>query len=175
MYRLRTRSISFLLRCACEANTQGGCNGCKSELPSRQSILAFTHPTKPPTSPSPTSSNKPQPRTRHDRTYTTHHLPRCPTLRQDIVHEDLTVRENLAYSARLRLSAAKPASEKAALVEDCVDLLQLRHVQHQVVGSVERRGIRWGCGGHGLWRALAWVCVDGVFVEGPSPRRGQRA
>ncbi|KAL4458314.1 hypothetical protein ABPG75_013179 [Micractinium tetrahymenae] len=63
---------------------------------------------------------------------------------EDIVHEDLTVRENLAYSARLRLSAAKPAEEKAALVEDCVDLLQLRHVQHQVVGSVERRGISGG-------------------------------
>jgi ABC-type multidrug transport system ATPase subunit len=59
-----------------------------------------------------------------------------------VVHEDLTVRENLAYNARLRLSAAKPAAERAALVEDCIDLLQLRHVQHQVVGTVERRGIR---------------------------------
>ena len=64
-----------------------------------------------------------------------------------MVHEDLTVRENLAYNARLRLSAAKPAAERAALVEDCIDLLQLRHVQHQVVGTVERRGIRWACRG----------------------------
>ena len=68
--------------------------------------------------------------------------PQHPWPLQDVVHEDLTVRENLAYNARLRLSAAKPAAERAALVEDCIDLLQLRHVQHQVVGTVERRGIR---------------------------------
>lgn len=45
--------------------------------------------------------------------------------RQDVVHEDLTVRENMAYSARLRLSAAKRAEEKAGLVDDAVDLLQV--------------------------------------------------
>lgn len=102
-----------------------------------------------------------------------------PFPRQDIVHEDLTVRENLAYSARLRLSAAKPAAEKAALVEDCVDLLQLRHVQHQVVGSVERRGIRWGPGGGGEgkprvgadgWRAGR---VHAGRAEGAGRGRGQ--
>ncbi|PRW59962.1 white-brown complex 30 [Chlorella sorokiniana] len=62
----------------------------------------------------------------------------------DVVHEDLTVRENLVYSARLRLSAGKPLREQLALVEDCIDLLQLRHVQHQVVGMVEKRGISGG-------------------------------
>ena len=59
------------------------------------------------------------------------------------MHEDLTVRENLVYSARLRLAASKPLPEQRLLVEDVVDALQLRHVQHQVVGSAERRGIRW--------------------------------
>lgn len=44
---------------------------------------------------------------------------------QDVVHEDLTVRENLVYSARLRLSAGKPVREQLALVEDCIDLLQV--------------------------------------------------
>ena len=63
------------------------------------------------------------------------------------MHEDHTVRENLVYSARLRLAASKPLPEQRLLVEDVVDALQLRHVQHQVVGSVEGRGIRWGAGG----------------------------
>jgi len=89
---------------------------------------------------------------------------------QDIVHEDLTVRENLAYSARLRLSASKPASEKAALVEDCIDLLQLRHVQHQVVGNVERRGIRWVCVGV---LGVVW-CAVGMRVWVSAGRCGQR-
>jgi ABC-type Na+ transport system ATPase subunit NatA len=83
-----------------------------------------------------------------------------------VVHEDLTVRENLAYNARLRLSAAKPAAERAALVEDCIDLLQLRHVQHQVVGTVERRGIRSAPGAtcHRAWKALTEVteAADGA-------------
>ena len=63
---------------------------------------------------------------------------------EDIVHEDLTVRENLVYSARLRLSAAKPLKEQFAIVDDVINVLQLRHVQHSVVGSAERRGISGG-------------------------------
>lgn len=63
---------------------------------------------------------------------------------EDIVHEDLTVRENLVYSARLRLSSSKPRREQLDVVDDVLDLLQLRHVQHQVVGCVERRGISGG-------------------------------
>jgi ABC-type multidrug transport system ATPase subunit len=41
------------------------------------------------------------------------------------VHEDLTVRENLVCSARLRLSASKTADDKAGLVEDAIELLQV--------------------------------------------------
>lgn len=63
---------------------------------------------------------------------------------EDIVHEDLTVRENLVYSARLRLSATKPLKEQLAIVDDVINVLQLRHVQHQVVGTAERRGISGG-------------------------------
>eukprot|EP00887_Chlorella_sp_A99_P006238 scaffold3.g6238.t1 len=63
---------------------------------------------------------------------------------EDIVHEDLTVRENLAFSARLRLSKVKPLAEQLAIVEDVLDVLQLRHVQHHVVGTVEKRGISGG-------------------------------
>jgi hypothetical protein len=46
------------------------------------------------------------------------------------------------YNARLRLSRSKPTGEQLAIVDDVVDMLQLRHVQHQVVGTAERRGIR---------------------------------
>ena len=48
------------------------------------------------------------------------------------------------YSARLRLSTSKPLAEQMAIVDDVTDVLQLRHCQHQVVGSVERRGISGG-------------------------------
>ncbi|KAK9803611.1 hypothetical protein WJX72_004863 [[Myrmecia] bisecta] len=62
----------------------------------------------------------------------------------DIVHEDLTVRENLAYSAWLRSPAYMRRKEKGDIVEDVLDVLSLRHVQHSVVGSVEKRGISGG-------------------------------
>ena len=53
------------------------------------------------------------------------------------MHEDLTVRENLVYSARLRLSAGKPVREQLALVEDCIDLLQVRGRGRGVGGFLE--------------------------------------
>jgi len=63
---------------------------------------------------------------------------------EDIVHDDLTVRENLVYSARLRLSKSKSLKEQMAIVDDVINVLQLRHVQHQVVGNAEKRGISGG-------------------------------
>ena len=71
----------------------------------------------------------------------------CDSFILDNAHarsQDLTVHENLLYSARLRLARTKPLREQLALVEDVLDVLQLRHVAHQVVGSAERRGISGG-------------------------------
>ena len=65
----------------------------------------------------------------------------CPP-QDDIVHEDLTVRENLAYSAKLRCAVSEAAVQLSEVVDDVVELLRLRHVQHSVVGSVEKRGVR---------------------------------
>eukprot|EP01025_Chloroclados_australasicus_P069478 TRINITY_DN9815_c0_g1_i2.p1 TRINITY_DN9815_c0_g1~~TRINITY_DN9815_c0_g1_i2.p1 ORF type:complete len:477 (+),score=38.17 TRINITY_DN9815_c0_g1_i2:65-1495(+) len=63
----------------------------------------------------------------------------------DIVHEDLTVRENLLFNALLRLRRDKiTKTKKIELVMDVLDLLCIAHVQHTVVGSVERRGISGG-------------------------------
>ena len=87
---------------------------------------------------------------------------------QDVVHEDLTVRENLVYSARLRLSAGKALRDKLALVDDCVELLQLRHVQHQVVGSVECRGIRCA-GATAGQRSPSATCCPRLPTRSPRP------
>ncbi|KAL6748717.1 hypothetical protein V8C86DRAFT_1122712 [Haematococcus lacustris] len=63
----------------------------------------------------------------------------------DIVHEDLSVRENLSYAAHLRLPRdLADAHRRAAVIEDALDMLQLRHIQHYRVGSVEKRGISGG-------------------------------
>ncbi len=63
-------------------------------------------------------------------------------LQDDIVHEDLTVRENLEYSAWLRNPKYMRTRAKGDLVDDVIDVLNLRSVQHSVVGTAEKRGIR---------------------------------
>ncbi len=45
------------------------------------------------------------------------------------MHEDLTVRENLEYSAWLRSTVTMARDAKAETVDDVIDLLRLRHVQ----------------------------------------------
>ncbi|DBB02881.1 TPA: hypothetical protein ACH3X1_013486 [Trebouxia sp. C0004] len=62
----------------------------------------------------------------------------------DIVHEDLTVRENLEYSAWLRNPKYMRTRAKGDLVDDVIDVLNLRSVQHSVVGTAEKRGISGG-------------------------------
>lgn len=66
-------------------------------------------------------------------------------LQDDIVHEDLTVRENLEYSAWLRNPKYMRTRAKGDLVDDVIDVLNLRSVQHSVVGTAEKRGIRYAC------------------------------
>ncbi|GFR49862.1 hypothetical protein Agub_g11964 [Astrephomene gubernaculifera] len=62
----------------------------------------------------------------------------------DIVHEDLTVRENLNYSARLRLPSDFTRSRRRDVVHDALEMLGLSAIQHYRVGTVERRGISGG-------------------------------
>jgi len=62
----------------------------------------------------------------------------------DIVHEHLTVREQLYYSARLRNSEKTSLREIDLIVEDVLHVMQLLDVQHSIVGSVENRGISGG-------------------------------
>ncbi|GIL95431.1 hypothetical protein Vretimale_1456 [Volvox reticuliferus] len=62
----------------------------------------------------------------------------------DIVHEDLTVRENLNYSSRLRLPSDMTSNRRRDIVHDALEMLGLSAIQHYRVGTVERRGISGG-------------------------------
>lgn len=46
-----------------------------------------------------------------------------------MLHNDLTVRENLAYSTWLRSNINMVSEAKGEVVDDVIDLLRLRHVQ----------------------------------------------
>ncbi|GLT54835.1 hypothetical protein SLA2020_279990 [Shorea laevis] len=62
----------------------------------------------------------------------------------DIVHGNLTVEENLWFSARCRLSADLPKAEKVLVVERVIESLGLQAVRDSLVGTVEKRGISGG-------------------------------
>ncbi|XP_021908567.1 putative white-brown complex homolog protein 30 [Carica papaya] len=62
----------------------------------------------------------------------------------DIVHGNLTVEENLRFSARCRLSADMPKADKVLVIERVIECLGLQAVRDSLVGTVERRGISGG-------------------------------
>ncbi|KAL8152845.1 hypothetical protein V2J09_010605 [Rumex salicifolius] len=62
----------------------------------------------------------------------------------DIVHGDLTVEENLVFSARCRLPAEMPKAERVLVIERVIESLGLQAIRDSVVGTVEKRGISGG-------------------------------
>ncbi|PIN18130.1 Transporter, ABC superfamily (Breast cancer resistance protein) [Handroanthus impetiginosus] len=62
----------------------------------------------------------------------------------DIVHGNLTVEENLWFSARCRLPADLDKPEKVLVVERVIESLGLQAVRDSLVGTVEKRGISGG-------------------------------
>ncbi|PIA26833.1 hypothetical protein AQUCO_08700012v1 [Aquilegia coerulea] len=62
----------------------------------------------------------------------------------DIVHGNLTVEENLWFSARCRLSADMSKPDKVLVVERVIESLGLQAVRDSIVGTVEKRGISGG-------------------------------
>ncbi|KAL6290698.1 hypothetical protein ACE6H2_008208 [Prunus campanulata] len=62
----------------------------------------------------------------------------------DIVHGNLTVEENLWFSAKCRLSADLPEPDKVLVVERVIESLGLQQVRGSLVGTVEKRGISGG-------------------------------
>ncbi|KAE8676515.1 ABC transporter G family member 28 [Hibiscus syriacus] len=62
----------------------------------------------------------------------------------DIVHGNLTVEENLQFSARCRLAADLPKADKVLIIERVIESLGLQAVRDSLVGTVEKRGISGG-------------------------------
>ncbi|KAK7279629.1 hypothetical protein RJT34_24684 [Clitoria ternatea] len=62
----------------------------------------------------------------------------------DVVHGNLTVEENLWFSAQCRLAADLSKPEKVLVVERVIEFLGLQSVRNSLVGTVEKRGISGG-------------------------------
>ncbi|KAF8021578.1 hypothetical protein BT93_G1892 [Corymbia citriodora subsp. variegata] len=62
----------------------------------------------------------------------------------DIVHGNLTVEENLWFSAKCRLPAKMPKADKVLVVERVIESLGLQPVRDSLVGTVEKRGVSGG-------------------------------
>jgi len=62
----------------------------------------------------------------------------------DIVHQELTVREQIEFSARLRNSVGTSQESLMHIVDDVLNVMQVDHIQNSIVGSVEERGISGG-------------------------------
>lgn len=65
-------------------------------------------------------------------------------MQDDALQGVLTVRENLMYSALLRLPESMSRSEKSARVEEVIDELGLRKVANTKIGNVFFRGVSGG-------------------------------
>ncbi|KAJ3272764.1 hypothetical protein HDV01_005292 [Terramyces sp. JEL0728] len=63
---------------------------------------------------------------------------------EDIMHRDMTVRENIAYSAKIRLPAGWKSPEVEDHVDNVLELLKLSHVANSIVGDETTRGISGG-------------------------------
>mmetsp|Transcript_133402 Transcript_133402/g.231758 ORF Transcript_133402/g.231758 Transcript_133402/m.231758 type:complete len:924 (-) Transcript_133402:138-2909(-) len=62
----------------------------------------------------------------------------------DIVHELLTVREQIHFSAQLRNPTGTKSQTLCNIVDDVLAVLQMEHIQRSIVGGVETRGISGG-------------------------------
>ncbi|KAM7266840.1 hypothetical protein ACFE04_009006 [Oxalis oulophora] len=62
----------------------------------------------------------------------------------DIVHGNLTVEENIWFSAHCRLSSDLAKADKVLVVERVIESLGLQTVRDSLVGTVEKRGISGG-------------------------------
>jgi len=62
----------------------------------------------------------------------------------DVVHETLTVREQIAFSATLRNKVGTSPARIGYIVDDILNVMQIDHIQNSIVGGVEKRGISGG-------------------------------
>merc|ERR1719159_795308 len=62
----------------------------------------------------------------------------------DIVHQELTVREQIQFSTKLRGRMSLTEARSELITEDVLNVMQLDHIQNSIVGGVEQRGISGG-------------------------------
>ncbi|PNH10131.1 ABC transporter G family member 28 [Tetrabaena socialis] len=58
----------------------------------------------------------------------------------DVLHSDLTVRENLEYSAHLKLPRSTSHTERHMVVDEALCTLGMSDMQDRLTGSVEENG-----------------------------------
>lgn len=63
---------------------------------------------------------------------------------EDLMHRELTVRENILYSARIRLPRSWSDELVAKYVDSILDVLNLSTVAHTTIGDEVTRGISGG-------------------------------
>jgi ABC-type multidrug transport system ATPase subunit len=63
---------------------------------------------------------------------------------EDVMLRELTVRDNISFSAKYRLPAALPRQAVEAKINHCINELGISHVQHSVIGDERTRGISGG-------------------------------
>ena len=63
---------------------------------------------------------------------------------EDVMHRELTVRENILHSARIRLPSNWSAEEVEYHTDSVIEALNLKHVSHTLIGDGISRGVSGG-------------------------------